>query len=77
MLTEAPEPISGLLIHFYDTGGVTTRSDYARSNTDLIASAACQGLISTLCPDGSWGRVWRLTVKGLGQLFQPPRVEDA
>lgn len=57
--------------------GFTTRSDFARSHANEIAQAACLGLISTKCPDGTFGRIWSLTPLGLTTLFKdnPHREE--
>jgi len=49
--------------------GFTTRSDFARNHADHIAIASFLGLISTLCPGGTWGRKWRLTATGYKVLF--------
>lgn len=53
-----------LLEHTYLTGGFTTRSNYARDNTETIAQAACQGYLTIDTPRDGWGCVWRLTVNG-------------
>lgn len=56
--------------HAYETGGFTTRSDYFRAHTEAVAQAACLGLLTTQGPDGSFGKVWRLTPLGLTLLFK-------
>lgn len=45
----------------------TTRSDYARENTEEVAVAACLGLITVKHHDTltEWGRTWRITAAGL------------
>ena len=53
-----------LLEHTYLTGGFTTRSDYARTNAETIAQAACRGYLTIDTPRDGWGCVWRLTVSG-------------
>ena len=53
-----------LLEHTFLTGGFTTRSDYARTNAETIAQAACRGYLTTDTPRDGWGCVWRLTVNG-------------
>lgn len=57
--------------------GFTTRSDFARQNAELVAQAACLGLISTKVPDGVFGGIWSLTPLGLTTLFKdnPHREE--
>ena len=57
----------------------TTRSNFARLHTDLIAEAACQGLITVKTQHHEWGRTWRITSTGLAlleaQAAAPPQGE--
>lgn len=46
---------------------IRTRSNYARHNTEMIAIAACAGLITTNF-GGYYTREWRLTLKGMAYL---------
>jgi hypothetical protein len=51
--------------------GFTTRSDFARSNAEAVAEAACRGLITTLnVVAGKWGNHWLVTPKGCKKLFK-------
>lgn len=46
--------------------GFTTKSDFARDNTDYVAIAACMGWITTrIFPPDVWGSSWNITSKGL------------
>lgn len=45
-------------------GGCTLQSDYARRNSQVFAVAASRGFITTLTPDGTYGRRWRPTYNG-------------
>jgi len=48
------------------SAGFTTKSDFARSNTDYVAIAACMGWITTrIFPPDVWGSTWQITSKGL------------
>jgi hypothetical protein len=42
----------------------STKSDFARLAANLIAEAACRGLITTRTEAGDWGRYWRITPAG-------------
>lgn len=46
-----------------------TKSDFARTNADLIAMAASDGLITTKLAVGLYQRVWVLTPAGLSHLY--------
>jgi hypothetical protein len=51
--------------------GFSTRSDFARTNAEAVAEAACQGLITTLnVITGEFGRQWLVTPKGCRKLFK-------
>jgi hypothetical protein len=54
------------------TSPFTTRSDTARRHADLIAEAACRGLITIKSHDQQWGRTWRITACGLTLLENTP-----
>lgn len=54
------------------TSPFTTKSDFARKHVDLIAEAACQGLITIFTPRNHWGRVWHITAMGLQLLENTP-----
>lgn len=45
----------------------TTRSDFARENTEVVAMAACLGLITVKHHNtlNEWGNNWRITARGL------------
>lgn len=45
----------------------TTKSNYARAHINLIAMAACEGLITTRI-SGHYGSEWRITMRGLKRL---------
>jgi hypothetical protein len=62
--------LNSVLSEAFERGGFTARSDYARENAELVAQAACLGLLSTKLPDGSFGNIWRLTRKGYDTLFK-------
>jgi hypothetical protein len=56
-------------------GGFSTRSDYARNNAEIVAQAACEGLITTKnVLTGLHGRHWLVTPKGLLKLFSEVMV---
>lgn len=44
---------------------VTIQSDFARDHSPMIAQAASRGLITTKVGTNTFGRVWRVTAKGL------------
>jgi hypothetical protein len=48
----------------------TTRSDFARTNPEAVAQAACLGLLTVRHHDtlNEWGRTWRITAAGLSLL---------
>ena len=47
---------------------ITTKSNSARFFADEIAYLACNGMITVFEFNNVWGRVWRLTSKGLKML---------
>lgn len=51
-------------------GGFSTRSDFARSNAEEVAAAACLGLITTRMTSNAYGRQWRITPAGCRVLFK-------
>lgn len=51
-------------------GGFTVSSDLARKESAWVAMASCLGLISTMEPDGSFGRTWYATPRGFEFLKQ-------
>lgn len=60
--------LTKVLKHAHSTP-FTTRSDFARTYTEHIAVAACEGLISTKqVGTKDYGRVWYITVMGLLRL---------
>lgn len=64
----APEVLS-VVQYAFDTGGFTTRSDYARSHVEAIAAAAVQGFLTTEVPGSGFGSVWRASALGIDGLF--------
>lgn len=63
----APE-VSAVVQYAYETGGFTTRSDYARANAEAVAAASVQGFLSTEVPGLGFGPAWRITALGLDGL---------
>lgn len=63
----APE-VASVVQYAYETGGFTTRSDYARGHIEAIAAAACQGFLTTEVPGVGFGPAWRITALGLDGL---------
>jgi hypothetical protein len=57
-----------ILEYAYLNGGFTTRSDFTRANTEMVAKLACLGFLTTVTPRDGYGSVWRLTVQGLTTL---------
>lgn len=64
----APNLLNTLEFAFL-SGGFTTRSDFARKNSEIIAVAAQGGLLTTNTPRDGFGNVWRLTAIGNTLLF--------
>jgi hypothetical protein len=52
----------------------TTKSDYVRKHTDLVAKAASDGLITTADGVGH-GNIWRVTPKGAQRVFTRWRID--
>jgi hypothetical protein len=76
MQVEPQPPLMHLIRQFYTVGGFTTRSDIARTKAEVVAEAACKGLITTQTTDGTYGSVWRLTAIGLHTLgLVSPQLE--
>ena len=50
--------------HVYLKGGVSIQSDWSRLNALAVSAAASLGLITTESSEG-FGRVWRVTFKGI------------
>lgn len=52
-------------------GGFSTRSDFARQHAEVVAEAACCGLITTFNPTtGKHGKQWLVTPLGCRKLFK-------
>jgi len=64
----APEVLE-VVQYAYETGGFTTRSDYARAHVEAVAAAACQGFLTTEVPGAGFGFNWRATSLGIDGLF--------
>lgn len=63
--------IKECLYEIYETGGILTKSNFAKKHADGIAAASSAGLISTLDVSGmTYCRTWRLTPKGLKELYE-------
>lgn len=43
----------------------TIQSDFARSHADVVGVAASLGFLTTILPDGTPTREWRVTPRGL------------
>ena len=43
----------------------TTKSDIARAAADLVALCACEGLLTTMLPDGTFTNTWMVTSNGI------------
>lgn len=54
----------------------STRSNFARTNAEEIAIAACQHLLTVRHDPLTWGRIWRITAAGLLLLEQNPIAGD-
>lgn len=65
-----------LLNHLNTHGFVTTRSDVARTNAEVVAMCSLRGLITTQLPNGSFGNRWRLTVAGLDRIMHPHYYQE-
>lgn len=50
--------------------GFTVQSQFFRDNAITVALAASMGLITTLLPNSSYGSTWRITPKGLIELYK-------
>jgi hypothetical protein len=61
--------VSAVVYSCYETGGFTTRSDFARQNAEAVAAAACQGFITTEVPREGFTTAWRCTPLGLDAIF--------
>lgn len=64
----SPE-VQEVVQYAFDTGGFTTRSDYARANVEAIAAAAVQGFLTTEVPGQGFGSNWRASALGIDGLF--------
>jgi len=53
----------------------STKSNFAKSEADWVAVAASLGLITVRVSPARFGRTWRITPKGLSQLF-PEENDD-
>lgn len=63
-LTEAFEEEVENIVHLARYETLTVQSDWARRRSRALAAAAVLGLITTETPEG-FGRVWRVTAKGI------------
>jgi hypothetical protein len=54
-------------------GGFTVMSDFAQRNMVYVAMAASLQLITTRVEKNTYGRVWRITSKGLRWLNEENR----
>lgn len=65
----APADVSHLLpvLHRAWSSPFTTRSDFARTNPEAVAMAACLGLITVKHHQtlNEWGKTWRISAHGL------------
>ena len=43
----------------------TTKSDTARAGADIVALCACEGLLTTMLPEGTFTNVWMVTSDGI------------
>ena len=46
----------------------TTKSDVARGAADIVALCACEGLLTTMLPDGTFTNSWLITTDGISWL---------
>ena len=53
----------------------TTKSDFARAATDLVAMLASDGFITTKVATGLYSRDWRITPAGLSHLWKLKGIE--
>lgn len=57
--------------------GFSTRSDFARTNAEAVAEAACLGLITTFnVITGVYGKQWLVTPRGCQRLFKEYRCKS-
>lgn len=61
--------VSEVVQYAFETGGFTTRSDYARTHMEAVAAAAVQGFLTTEVPGQGFGNHWRATALGIDGLF--------
>jgi hypothetical protein len=66
--------LRGVLEEAY-RGCFTVKSDFARSNAELVACAASLALITTQTSPVSFGRDWRVTAKGLRWLNEMKEMD--
>lgn len=68
--------LTKVISHAY-TNPFTTRSDFARTNAELIAVCACEGFISTrTVGTEQFGRRWHITVMGLIRLRETEEKDN-
>lgn len=67
--------VADVLGNAHYSGPFTTKSNFARHYTDVIAMLACEGLLTTRNPDGSYGNRWRITSRGLDRIENPHAYE--
>lgn len=51
-------------------GGISTQSNIARQYSQVVAMAACRGLITTVVGKDLYGKVWRVTPAGIEIVFE-------
>jgi hypothetical protein len=61
--------VQEVVSYAFETGGFTTRSDYARAHVEAVAAAAVQGFLTTEVPGQGFGNHWRATALGIDGLF--------
>lgn len=69
-LTNDPK-VAAVLCYALHYGPFTTKSDFAREYTDVIAMLACEGLLTTKGRDDNYCNRWRLTAKGHDRIENP------
>ena len=62
--TDVPDAVLPVLQRAWEAP-FTTRSDYARTQIEHVAIAACLGLLTVRHDHNDWGRCWKITSAGL------------
>lgn len=52
------------------SNGFSVSSNFARKQSEMVAAAACLGLITTRTIRNAYGRDWRITPEGCRLLFK-------